>query len=44
LLGYEPRFALEDTLPELAAWVAGQTYRDRGPEMRRALEERGLVS
>ena len=44
LLGYEPRLALEDTLPEFAAWVASQTYSDRGPEMRRALEERGLVS
>ena len=44
LLGYAPRFGLEESLPELAEWVAGQTYRDRGAEMRRALEERGLVS
>jgi dTDP-L-rhamnose 4-epimerase len=44
LLGYAPRLALEDTLEELAAWVAGQRYQDKGAEMRRALEERGLVS
>jgi dTDP-L-rhamnose 4-epimerase len=44
VLGYEPRLALEDTLEEFVAWVAGQSYQDRGAEMRRALEERGLVS
>jgi dTDP-L-rhamnose 4-epimerase len=44
LLDYRPRLALEDTLEEFAEWVAGQTYQDRGAEMRRALEERGLVT
>ena len=44
VLGYQPRLALEDTLDEFVAWVGGQTYNDRGAEMRRALEERGLVS
>jgi dTDP-L-rhamnose 4-epimerase len=44
VLGYQPRLALGETLGEFADWVAGQSYRDRGQEMRRALEERGLVS
>ena len=44
VLGYEPRLALEDSLDEFVAWVAGQRYQDKGAEMRRALEERGLVS
>ena len=44
LLDYRPRLAVEDTLEEFAEWVAGQSYQDRGAEMRRALEERGLVT
>ncbi len=43
-LGYSPEFALEDSLAEFAGWVSGQSYRDRGAEMRQALQERGLVS
>jgi dTDP-L-rhamnose 4-epimerase len=44
LLGFMPEFRLPDTVGEFAEWVARQTYRDRGPEMRRQLEARGLVS
>jgi dTDP-L-rhamnose 4-epimerase len=44
LLGFEPRFRLEDSLGELADWVRSQTAIDGGPEMKRQLEERGLVS
>ncbi|WMT86137.1 SDR family NAD(P)-dependent oxidoreductase [Pelagibacterium sp. 26DY04] len=43
LLGYQPRYRLEDTVGELADWVAKQTVIDRGAEMRRHLEQRGLV-
>ncbi len=44
LLGFEPQFRLENSLGELAEWVRSQTVVDRGPEMKRQLEERGLVS
>jgi dTDP-L-rhamnose 4-epimerase len=44
LLGFAPELALGDAVGEFAEWVARQTYRDRGPEMRRQLEARGLVS
>ncbi|MBE7213404.1 MAG: NAD-dependent epimerase/dehydratase family protein [Gluconacetobacter diazotrophicus] len=44
LLGFEPRFTLEDTVGELAEWVRGQVVVDRGAQMRRELEARGLVS
>lgn len=44
LLGFEPQDRLEDTLEELARWVSGSVVVDRGAEMRRGLEERGLVS
>lgn len=44
LLGFEPQHRLEDTLDELARWVSTETVVDRGSEMRRGLEERGLVS
>ena len=44
LLGFEPRFRLEDCLDELADWVRREQAVDRGAEMRRQLEERGLVS
>ena len=44
VLGFEPRFALEDTLGELAEWVASQQIVDRNAEMRRHLEARGLVA
>ncbi len=44
LLGFEPQFRLEDSLDEFVQWVRGMTVIDRGAEMRRQLEERGLVS
>ena len=44
LLGFEPRFRLEDSLDELAGWVREAQAVDRGAEMKRQLEERGLVS
>ena len=44
LLGFEPRFRLEDTLGELAEWVSAQQATDRSADMRRHLEERGLVT
>jgi dTDP-L-rhamnose 4-epimerase len=44
LLGFEPRHRLEDSLGELADWVRSQNAVDRGAEMKRQLEERGLVS
>lgn len=44
LLGFEPRFRLEDSLDEMTEWVRQAQAVDRGAEMRRQLEERGLVS
>ncbi|MBM9593374.1 NAD-dependent epimerase/dehydratase family protein [Roseitranquillus sediminis] len=44
LLYFEPRFRLQDTLGELADWVAGEGATDRSADMRRHLEARGLVS
>ncbi|WP_342642148.1 NAD-dependent epimerase/dehydratase family protein [Rhodoligotrophos ferricapiens] len=44
LLGFEPEHKLETALPELAEWVRSTAAIDRGAEMRRQLEERGLVS
>jgi dTDP-L-rhamnose 4-epimerase len=44
LLGFEPRHKLEDSLGEFVAWVAGEAVVDRNAEMRRELEEKGLVS
>jgi dTDP-L-rhamnose 4-epimerase len=47
-LGFEPRFKLEESLGPLVDWVrterAGGGATDRGAEMRRHLEARGLVS
>jgi dTDP-L-rhamnose 4-epimerase len=43
LLGFRPRFALEDSLEELADWVARCKAVDRVAEARRELETRGLV-
>lgn len=43
-LGFEPQFRLEDSLGEFAEWVSGQSVEDHGADMRRQLEERGLVS
>ncbi|MCB8839352.1 NAD(P)-dependent oxidoreductase [Aurantimonas sp. VKM B-3413] len=44
LLGFEPERRLEDSLGELAEWVASQAVTDRNAEMRRHLEARGLVA
>lgn len=44
MLGFEPIHRLEDALPELAAWVRTVTNEDRSLEMRRQLEQRGLVT
>ncbi|MER9952016.1 NAD-dependent epimerase/dehydratase family protein [Mesorhizobium sp. M0047] len=44
LLGFEPRLQLENSLDEFVAWVRGTVAIDRGADMRRELEERGLVS
>jgi dTDP-L-rhamnose 4-epimerase len=44
LLGYEPRFRLEDSLGELVEWVRTSEAVDRGMQMRQELEARGLVS
>ncbi len=43
LLGFRPEKRLEDSMEELAAWIAAETSVDRGAEMRRELEDRGLV-
>jgi len=44
LLGYKPRYRLEDSFAELASWVRGTSATDGGPEMCRQLEGRGLIS
>jgi len=44
LLGFEPQRRLEADLGELADWVRSQTAIDRGAQMKKELEERGLVS
>ncbi len=44
LLGFAPQHKLEASLDELVAWVAESGGEDRSAEMRRHLEERGLVA
>ena len=44
LLGFEPQFRLEASLAPFAEWVRGSGAIDRSAEMKRQLEERGLVS
>jgi dTDP-L-rhamnose 4-epimerase len=44
LLGFEPRYKLENSLGPFAEWVRSTSAIDRGAEMKRQLEERGLVS
>ncbi|MFD1912761.1 NAD-dependent epimerase/dehydratase family protein [Halodurantibacterium flavum] len=44
LLGFAPLFRLENALDDFVTWVAGASSVDRGAEMKRQLEERGLVS
>jgi dTDP-L-rhamnose 4-epimerase len=43
LLGFEARRTLEDSLPELAAWLARQQVEDRGDAAVADLRARGLV-
>lgn len=43
LLGFEPAHQFENSLTDIAQWVASVGAIDRGPEMRRHLEARGLV-
>lgn len=44
LLGFEPRHRLESSIGDFAQWVRGTTAIDRSAQMKRMLEERGLVS
>lgn len=44
LIGFSPEHPLEDSLEELAGWICSANSVDRGAEMRRHLETRGLVS
>ncbi|RVJ37524.1 NAD-dependent epimerase/dehydratase family protein, partial [Sinorhizobium medicae] len=43
LLGFEPAHRLEDSLADFAQWVRSAGAIDRGAEMKRHLEARGLV-
>ena len=44
LLGFEPQHRLENSLGPFAEWVRSTGAIDRGAEMKRQLEEKGLVS
>ncbi|WEX10219.1 NAD-dependent epimerase/dehydratase family protein [Chelativorans sp. AA-79] len=44
LLGFEPQHRLEDTVAEFAEWVRETGAVDNAAQMRKQLEERGLVS
>ncbi|MVA38041.1 NAD-dependent epimerase/dehydratase family protein [Agrobacterium vitis] len=44
LLGFEPSHPLEDSLAPFVSWVRNVGAVDRAAEMKRQLEERGLVS
>lgn len=44
LLGFEPQLKLEHSLDPFVAWVRNSQAVDRGAEMKRQLEERGLVA
>jgi dTDP-L-rhamnose 4-epimerase len=44
LLGFEPAHRLEDSLDEFVRWVRGTAALDKGAEMKRELEQLGLVS
>jgi dTDP-L-rhamnose 4-epimerase len=43
VLGFRAKARIEDALPELAEWVAGQTVSERGDEALAELRARGLV-
>jgi dTDP-L-rhamnose 4-epimerase len=42
-LGYDPGRLLEDSLDELAEWIARSTAHDRGEHAKQELEAHGLV-
>jgi len=44
MLGFEPKYLLEKSLAPFVEWVRSTGAIDRGAEMKRQLEERGLVS
>lgn len=44
LLGFQPRYRLEDSLGPFVEWVSAQPSVDNGARMRAQLEERGLVT
>ncbi|MGV3651281.1 MAG: NAD-dependent epimerase/dehydratase family protein [Devosia sp.] len=44
LLGFSPQHRIEDSLEEIARWIGAEAVVDKGPQMRRELEARGLVS
>ena len=44
VLGFEPQHRLEDSLGPFVDWVRGSVAEDRGADMRRHLEARGLVT
>ena len=44
VLGFQPEHRLEDSFDEIVDWIRSEISVDRGPEMRRHLEARGLVS
>jgi dTDP-L-rhamnose 4-epimerase len=44
LIGYRPRYLLEDSLDELAQWIRASRAMDRGEDARQQLEARGLVT
>ncbi|CUH13419.1 UDP-glucose 4-epimerase [Jannaschia seosinensis] len=44
LLGFEPRYLLEDRMGEMAQWIASSEATDGGEAMRAQLETRGLVA
>jgi dTDP-L-rhamnose 4-epimerase len=44
LLGFEPTRQLENSLDDFVSWVRNTSAVDRGADMKRELEERGLVT
>ena len=43
MLGYMPKIALEEGLPDLGRWVSGQESTDRVTDAQAELEKRGLL-
>jgi dTDP-L-rhamnose 4-epimerase len=44
LLGFEPRFFLEESLAEIAGWIGASCAADRGEDARRQLDAFGLIA